>query len=75
MLARRMFAVLVGLLVPPAGVYPIHGLALGTYFSAALFVLALGVFFLLAALPGMALWILAVLHALVVALSRRRAVI
>jgi len=65
---KRILAALLGVAMPPIGVFTIRGMGLGTYINAALFVIALGVFFLVAALPGLGLWLLSIAYALVVCL-------
>jgi hypothetical protein len=70
-LLRRLAAALVALIAPPLAVYIVMGPAINFYFSVTLFAIALGVFFLLAALPGLGVWTLAILHATAVSLFGR----
>ncbi|MCK0209626.1 hypothetical protein MWN33_16460 [Starkeya koreensis] len=68
----RLLGMLFSLVLPPVGVYLVCGVGLSLYASIALTLLALAVFFGLFAGPGLALFILAILHAFACTLLCRR---
>lgn len=70
MIVKRLIAVLVACALPPAAVYLICGRSKSLLASGVLFVAGLAIFFLLAALPGLAVWALAILHAWAVSLTQ-----
>ena len=70
-LPRRLAAVVAALIAPPLALYIVTGPALNFYMSVALVAIALGVFFFLAALPGLGIWMLAILHAIIISLFGR----
>jgi uncharacterized membrane protein YqaE (UPF0057 family) len=65
---KRLGAALLAALVPPLGAWLARGLRAGVLVNAALFLLAHGIFWGFAALPGVALYGLAWLHGLWLAL-------
>ncbi len=67
-LLRRLVALILACIVPPAGGFLVRGLRLGVWINLALFLVAQGVFWLVAAAPGLAIMGLAILHAIVLCL-------
>lgn len=70
-LRKRIAALVLALLLPPVAVYLIRGLRAGALVNLLIFIAAQAVYWGFAALPGVALWALAILHGLVVALLLR----
>jgi hypothetical protein len=70
---RRLLALVASFVIPPAALFLIRGSALISYVSAVFFVVALCVFFLIAALPGLILWLLSIAFAFIISLFGRSA--
>lgn len=70
-LSRRLTAALVALVLPPLAICIVKGRGINLYLSVSLLAVALGVFFLMAALPGLGIWALAILHAVIISLFSR----
>lgn len=64
----RLAAAAVALILPPLGVGLRRGRGRALILSAALSLIGLAIFFLLAAGPGLLIWLLAILHALLATL-------
>lgn len=69
---RRVGAAVLALLVPPLGAWLARSLRPGVVVNLAFLLVSHGVFWGLAALPGVALYVLVCLHALWLALMPRR---
>lgn len=65
---KRILALVLACAVPPASGYLMRGLRPGTWINLALFMMAHGVFWAVAAAPGLAVMGLAVVHALILSL-------
>lgn len=65
---KRIISLLISFIVPPVAVYMMRGVHLGFVINLLLFVCAQGVFWFAMAGVGLALWGLAIVHALVLSL-------
>lgn len=65
---KRLLAVILAVLLPPLSVFIMRGTGVGFFLNIILFIIALGVFFGLYAGPGLVIYCLAVLHAVILAL-------
>lgn len=67
-LLKRLLGIVLAFVVPPVSAYLMRGRRPGTWINLALFVVAHGVFWGVAAAPGLAVMGLAAVHALILCL-------
>jgi len=70
---RLFLCTLIALVLPPLAIACTHGRSRALVLNLVICAAGLGIFFFLFALPGVAIWCLGILHALLVTLFGRRA--
>lgn len=70
---RRLICVFIAVFLPPVAVFLIKGSSPATHFALLLFCTGVAMFFVLFALPGLAIWTLSIVYALGVSIFGSRA--